>query len=101
MEQRIMELVNEIFKNSNSEDLYGIPIKYRENIILNKDCRFNSLMIVELIASIEDNFNIEIDFTEMNIDEIYNLDLLIKHVNKKLSIDNFNTPEDNVDICYK
>lgn len=85
IEQRITELVNEILKESNNEDLYSIPIKYRENIILNKDCRFNSLMIVELIASIEYNFNIEIDFTEMSINEVYNLDSLIKYVNKKIS----------------
>lgn len=84
IEQRITELVNEILKDSNNEDLYSIPIKYRQNIILNKDCRFNSLMIVELIVSVEDNFNIEIDFTEISIDEVYNLDLLIKYVNNKI-----------------
>lgn len=76
MEEKIVELIKMV------SDDDGILEDYKEGILLDRDFAFDSLMIIELITSIEEEFNIEFDFDELDLEEIYNVDKIIENVKK-------------------
>lgn len=76
MEEKIVKLIKMV------SDDDRILESYIEGILLDRDFAFDSLMIIELITSIEEEFNIEFDFEELDLEEIYNLDKIIENVKK-------------------
>lgn len=57
-----------------------VTIKLKDNLNLETECGFDSLMIINFITIIQDYFSIEIDFDEMDIDKIYELDVLVEAI---------------------
>lgn len=78
--KKVEEKIVKLIKMVSDDD--GILASYMEGILLDRDFSFDSLMIIELITSIEEEFNIEFDFDEFDIEEIYNLDKIIENVEK-------------------
>lgn len=78
MEERILELVSEVLGRSEEN------ITYREGIQLNEEFLFDSLMVVEFISKIEDEFNFEFDLDVFDVDLIYDLDAIIKVVKQNI-----------------
>lgn len=76
MEEKIIELIKIV---SDDDEILEY---YMSGILLDRDFAFDSLMIIELITSIEEEFDIEFDFDELDLEEIYNLDKIIENVKK-------------------
>lgn len=74
LEERVLKLVQETIKNEN------VSAEYIPGIKLDKDFSFDSLMIIALITTIEDEFDFEFDFDEFDIENIYDLDEIINNV---------------------
>lgn len=55
-----------------------------ENVDLQDEYMFDSLMIIELITNIEEKFAMEFDFDELDLDKIFNINHLVEVVEKCL-----------------
>lgn len=79
--QKRTELRKQIIKIVAQENpKLDVTTKLKDNLNLETECGFDSLMIINFITIIQDYFSIEIDFDEMDIDKIYELDVLVETI---------------------
>lgn len=69
-----MSIIKEICEEKDKD------FNYRSGIKLDENYGFDSLLIIELITEIEDKYGFEFDFDNYDIEDIYDLDVLIKYV---------------------
>lgn len=71
----ITKLVFDILEEVERKDIL-------ENVDLKEEYMFDSLMIIELIANIEEEYGFEFDFDELDLSKIFNIEHLIETVEK-------------------
>jgi acyl carrier protein len=79
VKERVLEIVR---KNS----LFNAD-KVNENSVLRVDHGIDSIRLVEMVVDLEDEFNIEVDTTSLSYENFANIELIIKYVMSKLSIE--------------
>lgn len=78
LRKRLTEMVKEVCENPEINDVL------KENVDLSKEYMFDSILIIELIGNIEDEFQIEFSFDDLDLENIYQFDALVRIVESQI-----------------
>lgn len=81
IEQYLKQLILKEAENKN------IDLEKRNNFHLINDLEFDSLQVINLVISIETEFNIEFDDEDMEFELVCQFDELVRIVKKALSVE--------------
>lgn len=79
IKERVLEVVR---RNS----LFNAD-KVNEKSVLRADHGIDSIRLVEMVVDLEDEFNIEVDTTSLSYENFASIELIIKYVVNKLSLE--------------
>lgn len=75
--EKITEIIREMIESGQALECLG------DNIDLSKEYMFDSIMIIELISRIEDMFDIEFEFDDLDIEKVYLFGELVRIVERQ------------------